>query len=77
MAEDLVHLVETELVVAGGDRGVGGEDALLTDERLDVGFGCVFEGGAGELLFEQADGQEGGVALVHVIDLRFTGKRVK
>ena len=43
VAEDLVHLVEAELVVAGGNRGVGGEDALLAD-GVDVGFGGVARG---------------------------------
>ena len=76
VAEDLVHLVDAELVVAGGDWGVSGEDALLTD-GLDVGFGRVLEGFAGEVIFEQADGEEGGVALVHVIDLGFTGECVE
>ena len=68
VAEDVVHLVEAELVVAGGNGGVGGEDALLAD-GFDVGFGGVAERCAGELLFEQADGEQGGVALVHVVDL--------
>ena len=43
VAEDGVHLVEAELVVAGGDRGVGGEDALLLD-GFDVGVGGVARG---------------------------------
>ena len=76
VAEDLVHLVEAELVVAGGNRGVGGEDALLAD-GFDVGFGGVLERLAGEVVFEQADGEEGGVALVHVVDLGFTAEGVE
>ena len=67
VAEDGVHLVEAELVVAGGDGGVRGEDALLLD-GLDVGFGGVAQGGAVEVVFEQADGEQRGVALVHVAD---------
>ena len=74
VAENLVHLVDAELVVAGGDGSVSGEDALLTD-GFDIGFGSVFEGNAGEVIFEKADGQQGRVALIHVIDLGSTGKR--
>ena len=38
VSEDLVHLVEAELVMACGDGGVGGEDALLLD-GVEVGVG--------------------------------------
>ncbi len=58
VAEDLVHLVEAELVVAGGNGRVRGEDALLAD-GVDVGFGGLAQGLAGEALFEQADGRGG------------------
>jgi hypothetical protein len=74
--EDLVHLIETELVVPGGNGGVSGEDALLAD-GVDVGFGRVFEGLAVELVFEEADSKEGSVALVHVVDLRLAGQGVE
>ena len=44
MAEDLVHLVEAELVVAGGNRSVGGEDAMLTDGlRCQLRWRCGAE----------------------------------
>jgi 5,10-methylene-tetrahydrofolate dehydrogenase/methenyl tetrahydrofolate cyclohydrolase len=76
VAEDLVHLVDTELVVTGGDRSVSGEDALLADE-IDVGFGRVLERFAGQVVFEQTDSEEGSVALVHVVDLGLTGESVK
>ena len=66
-AEDLAHLVEAELVVAGGDGGVGGEDALLLD-GFGVGLGGGAEGSGSNAGFEQADGEKGGVALVHVAD---------
>ncbi len=76
VAEDLVHLVDAELIVAGGDGGVSGEDALLAN-GFDVGFGCVLERSAVELIFEETDREEGSVALVHVIDLGFTAKGVE
>ncbi len=76
VAEDLIHLVDAELVVASWDGGVGGEDALLTNE-IDVGFGRVPERLAGEMVFEEAEGEEGGVALVHMVDLRLTGEGVE
>ena len=46
VAEHLVHLVEAELIVAGGDGSVGGEDTLLADS-FHVGIGGVFQGSAG------------------------------
>ncbi len=76
VAEDLVHLVDAELVVTGGNGSVSGEDALLADE-VDVGFGRLLERFAGEVVFEQADGEESGVALVHVVDLRLAGEGVE
>ena len=76
VAKDLVHLVDAELIVTGGDGRVGGEDALLADE-VDVGFGRVAQRFAGEVIFKQADGEKGGVALVHVIDLGLTGEGVE
>ena len=69
MTEDLVHLIDTELIVACRHGGVGGEDALLAD-GVDVGFGRVAERPAVEMLFEETDGEQGCVALVHVVDLR-------
>ena len=47
---------------------MGGEDALLAD-GFAVGIGGFAERTAAEALFEEADGEERGVALVHVIDL--------
>ena len=76
MAEDGVHLVEAELVVAGGHGRVRGEDAVLLN-GLGVGFGGVAERRAVELLFEQADGQQRGVALVHVADFGLTAEGVQ
>jgi hypothetical protein len=55
---------------------VRGEDALLAD-GVDVGFGCVFERSAGETVFEEREGKESSVALVHVIDDRLAGEGVK
>ena len=71
VAEDLVHLIGTELVVAGGDWGVSGEDTVLAN-GFNVSLGGLPERFAGEAVFEQTNGKEGGVALVHVIDLGFT-----
>ncbi len=55
VAEDLVHMVEAELVVSGGNGGVGGEDALLAD-GVDVGLGGIAQWRSGEALFEQRQG---------------------
>ncbi len=66
-AEDLIGEVEAELVVTGGDRGVGGEDAALAD-GVEFGVGGVAEGATGRVLLEEAEGEEGGVAFVHVMD---------
>ena len=71
MAQHLVHLVEAELVVACRDGGVGCEDALLF-HGLKVGLGGSGDGlsiEVAEPIFEEADRQEGGVALVHVVHL--------
>ena len=71
VAEDGVHLVEAELVVAGGDRRVGGEDALLANSATSSSVASL-ERRAVEMLFEQADAEQGRVALVHVVDLGLT-----
>ena len=42
VAEDGVHLVQAELVVAGGHRRVGGEDTLPGD-GCDILFGGLFQ----------------------------------
>ncbi len=75
VAEHGVHLVEAELVVAGGDGGVGGEDAARRRSRLTSSSVALLERCAGEVLFEQADAEQGGVALVHVVDLGLDAER--
>ena len=76
LAEDGVHLVEAELVVAGGHRRVGGEDALVGDLG-DILFGRLGERRAVEVLLQQADAEQRGVALVHVVDLGLDAERLQ
>ena len=64
-ADDLVHQLHREFVMAGGHRRMRRKDALPPHAfdmlRLDL-----FAAGPVELLIEQLDDQEGGMALVHV-----------
>ena len=76
VAEDGVHLIHAELVMARGYRGVRREDAGLSN-GLRIRLRCVAKGSTVQPGLEQADGQQGGVALVHVADLRLTAKRVQ
>jgi len=76
MAEDLVHLVEAELVVPSGDGGVGGEDALAAD-RFEVDLLRFAEGVAAKVLFKEADAEQRGVSLIHVIDAGLTAQGVE
>ncbi len=75
-AEDLAHLVEAELVVAGRDGCVSGEDALLLD-GVGVGVRSGAERRRSDAGFEQANGEERGVALVHVTNLRLHAEGVQ
>ena len=76
VAEDGVHLVEAELVVPGGHRRVGGEDASLAI-AVDIFLGGSAQGRAGEALLQQADAEQRGVALVHVVDLGLDAERLQ
>jgi hypothetical protein len=76
VAENLVHLVGAELVVAGGNGSMGGKDALL-GHSVTVGVGGFAERAAGEALFKKSDGEQRGVALVHVVDLGFAAESVE
>ena len=75
-AEHGIHLVCAELVVPGGDGGVGGEDAELGD-GVDVFFGGLVERCGTEALLQQADAEQRGVALVHVVDLGLDAERAQ
>jgi hypothetical protein len=75
-SEDLVHLIETELVVPGGDRSMGGEDASLS-HVCAIGVGGLAERAVAESLFKKADGKQRGVAFVHVIDLGLGAEGLK
>jgi hypothetical protein len=72
-AEHGVHLVHAELVVPCGNRRVGREDALLCDDEA-VFFGCGVQaavgrfGPVGYLVLEQVQGQQGGMAFIHMVD---------
>ncbi len=64
-AQNAAHMVERELVMAGGHRCVGGEDALWPDglhilvvEPVAVEPACAF--------VEQLQSEQRGVTLVHV-----------
>ncbi len=74
-AEDADGLLGGEAVVAGGDRGVGGEDALFA-HLLDVGLGGLAERAAAELALEEGEGEQRGVALVHVVDVEAVAEGV-
>jgi hypothetical protein len=67
-AEDANGLLGGEAVVAGGNRGVGGEDALAA-HHIDVGFGGGAQRSAAQLPFKQRQGEQRGVAFVHVVDV--------
>ena len=74
LAEHGVHLVQAELVVAGGNRGVGGEDALPGDGEAVVFCGFAERGAGFEaafyLILQETESEQGGVAFVHVVDSR-------
>ena len=79
LPEHLIHVIDAELVVTGGNGCVRGEDALLLD-AVEVGFGGSGDRAAAELaelVLEQADGEQGRVALVHVVHLGATTEGVK
>ena len=67
-AENANGLLGGETIVAGGNRSVGGEDALVAHHG-EVGVGGRAQRAAAQLAFEQRQGQQRGVALVHVIDV--------
>ena len=79
VAKHLVHLVEAELIVPGGDGRVRREDTLTTD-RFHVGVGRVGQGSCieiAQLLLKQGDGKQGRVALIHVVNGGFASERLK
>ncbi len=59
------HHLDGELIVPGGHRGVRGEDALLPDCVEVLGHDGRTAGFPG-LLVEEFDGQQAGVAFVHM-----------
>ncbi len=73
VAKDGVHLVGAELVMPGRHGRVGGEDAGLAN-GLSVRLCGVAKGRTAQARLEQADGQQRGVALVHVADLRLNAQ---
>ncbi len=76
VAKHLIHVVETELVVACRNGRVRSEDALLA-YGLDVGLSGLAQGFARELFFEQRDGEQRRVALVHMVDVELAAERVQ
>jgi len=74
--EDARGLLHGEAVVAGRNRGVGGEDALLP-HRLVVALLRLGERPAAQLLLEQGHGQQRGVPLVQVVDVDLVAQRLQ
>src|SRR5262249_15020182 len=66
--EDLLGKCAGKLVVSGGHRSMGGEDAHAAD-AVDVELFDATGKALVETTFEQAEGEQRGVTLVHVIGL--------
>ena len=67
-AENADGLLGGEAVVAGGNRSVRGEDAFA-DAPVRCRFRWRAERAAAQLAFKQRQGQQRGVAFIHVIDV--------
>ncbi len=61
--------------MAGRNRGVGGEDALIP-HLLDVGFRGRAQRSAAQLALQQAQRQQRRVALVHVVHIHSLPQRL-
>jgi len=68
VAQYLSHQLAVELIVAGRNRRMGGEDAVCADS-LNVLVGWAGSLSGVQLPLEQAEGQQRGMALVHVVDI--------
>ena len=74
-AEDANGLLGGEAVVAGRNRRVRGEDALLA-HLLDVGFSGRAQRSAAQLALKQRQRQQRRVAFVHVVDVYPVAERM-
>ena len=73
VGEVFIHQPQRELIVAGRDGGVGGEDIAVADD-----FGGLLEGLAfGHQLAHALQRQEGRVTFVHVPDIRAVAQQAQ